>query len=126
MQDVFSRQALADNITENGPNHPDTRLKICLTGRNPDDGLSEISHVKGYAFLQTIEKSVGRENFDTFLTEYFKSHAFQPITTEGLLQTLFKEMVKTPKGKIRANKIFEKAKPDNHITTVQDLQKILK
>lgn len=44
----------------------------------------------------------------------------------GSLQTLYKEMVKTPEGKIWAKKIFEKAKPGYHLTTVQDLQKTLK
>ena len=261
MQDVLSRQSLYDNIAEYGPNHPDTRLKVNTTGRNPDDGLTDIPYEKGYAFLQTIEKAVGRKNFDAFLTQYFNSHAFQSITTEdflkyfneklikgdkaladqiqvekwvyqsdlpdniiipvseeftaidsiqknwrktgieglnqkikstsekqhfidhlpgnisvnemaaidaefnftkggnfvikrqwfvlaiqhnysiafpaieqfmivtsrtGSLQTLYKEMIKTPEGKIRANEIFEKAKLGYHLTTVQDLQKILK
>ena len=261
MQDVLSRQLLANNMVEYGPNNPDTRLKVSLTGRNPDDGLSDIPYEKGYAFLQTIEKIVGREKFDAFLINYFNTHAFQSITTEGFvnyfkenflkndkeladkikleewiykpnlpsnittpvsedfdkidniqntwrktgveglsqkikstsekqhfidhlprnisvkemaaidaefnftkggnfvikrqwfvlaiqhnytvaypaieqfmiatsrtgsLHTLYKEMIKTPEGKIKASKIFEKAKPGYHLTTVQDLQKILK
>jgi len=43
----------------------------------------------------------------------------------GSLQTLFKEMVKTPAGKVWAKRIFEKAKPGYHLTTVQDLQSII-
>lgn len=43
----------------------------------------------------------------------------------GSLQTLYKEMVKTPQGKSWAKKIFDKAKPGYHLTTVQDLQKTL-
>jgi len=43
----------------------------------------------------------------------------------GSLQTLYKEMVKTPEGKAWAKKIFEKAKSGYHLTTVQDLQKTL-
>jgi hypothetical protein len=43
----------------------------------------------------------------------------------GSLQTLYKEMVKTPEGKTWAKNIFEKAKSGYHLTTVQDLQKIL-
>jgi leukotriene-A4 hydrolase len=43
----------------------------------------------------------------------------------GSLQTLYKEMVKTPEGKIWARQIFEKAKQGYHMTTVQDLQKTL-
>ena len=44
----------------------------------------------------------------------------------GSLQTLYKEMVKTPEGKIWARQIFEKAKSGYHLTTVQDMQSILK
>jgi leukotriene-A4 hydrolase len=44
----------------------------------------------------------------------------------GSLQTLYKAMVKTPEGKIWANQIFEKAKSGYHLTTVQDMQSILK
>jgi leukotriene-A4 hydrolase len=44
----------------------------------------------------------------------------------GSLQTLYKEMVKTPQGKIWAKSIFEKAKPGYHKTTVQDLQSTVK
>ncbi|NHM08199.1 M1 family metallopeptidase [Flavobacterium sp. CYK-4] len=43
----------------------------------------------------------------------------------GSLQTLYKEMVKTPEGKTWAKSIFEKAKSGYHLTTVQDLQKTL-
>ncbi|MBS1534113.1 MAG: leukotriene A4 hydrolase C-terminal domain-containing protein [Bacteroidetes bacterium] len=43
----------------------------------------------------------------------------------GSLQTLYKEMVKTPDGKTWAKQIFEKAKSGYHLTTVQDLQKTL-
>ncbi|MFN8275756.1 MAG: leukotriene A4 hydrolase C-terminal domain-containing protein [Flavobacteriaceae bacterium] len=43
----------------------------------------------------------------------------------GSLQTLYKEMVKTPEGKTWAKQIFEKAKSGYHLTTVQDLQKTL-
>ena len=43
----------------------------------------------------------------------------------GSLQTLYKEMVKTPEGKTWAKQIFEKAKLGYHLTTVQDLQKTL-
>jgi len=43
----------------------------------------------------------------------------------GSLQTLYKEMVKTSEGKDWAKSIFEKAKSGYHLTTVQDMQKIL-
>ncbi len=63
--------------------HPeDTRLKLALDGRNPDDGMTSIAYVKGAYFLKTLEQKVGRANFDIFLKRYFKEFAFQTITTE--------------------------------------------
>src|SRR3546814_9648225 len=50
----------------------DTRLHIDLTGRDPDDGLSDIPYEKGAAFLRTIEGVVGRERFDAWLKGYFE------------------------------------------------------
>jgi leukotriene-A4 hydrolase len=44
----------------------------------------------------------------------------------GSLLTLYKEMVKTPEGKAWAKKIFEKAKPGYHLTTVEAVNIILK
>jgi len=38
---------------------------------------------------------------------------------------LYKEMVKTPKGKLWAKQIFEKAKPGYHLTTVQTIESTL-
>ena len=53
--------------------------------------------------------------------------AFMIATSRtGSLQTLYKEMVKTPQGKAWAKSIFEKAKPGYHKTTVQDLQSTVK
>ncbi len=43
----------------------------------------------------------------------------------GSLQMLYKEMVKTPQGKVWAQRIFEKAKSGYHLTTVQDLRETL-
>jgi leukotriene-A4 hydrolase len=44
----------------------------------------------------------------------------------GSLATLYKEMVKTPEGKIWARQIFNKAKSGYHLTTVQDIEGLLK
>jgi leukotriene-A4 hydrolase len=66
--------------------HPeDTHLKLDLTDRNPDDGMTAIAYVKGALFLKTLEEKVGREQFDIFLNEYFNHHAFQTITTEDFV-----------------------------------------
>jgi len=63
----------------------DTRLKLDLEGRDPDDGMSDIAYEKGYFFLRTMEEAAGRTAFDAFLNEHFADNAFQTITTEEFL-----------------------------------------
>ena len=38
----------------------DTHLKLDLSGRNPDVGMTAIAYDKGYFFLRTIEELTGR------------------------------------------------------------------
>jgi leukotriene-A4 hydrolase len=74
---------------------PDTRLRIELGKRHPEDAFTNIPYEKGAVFLRAIEEVVGRTQFDKFLSTYFQSHAFQTMTTEKALQymdeTLFKD-----------------------------------
>ena len=71
----------------------DTHLKLALENRNPDDGMNDIAYNKGYFFLRTIEEKVGREKFDAFLKNYFQSHAFGVMTTEGFIDILTTELL---------------------------------
>jgi len=98
MQNVITRKELIDNIAEFGDTNPDTRLKVTLTGRNPDDGLSLIPYVKGYAFLRVIENAVGREKFDVFIKNYFDAYAFKSITTEDFVKYLKENLIKDDKA----------------------------
>jgi len=66
----------------------DTKLKLDLTGRNPDDGVTDIAYNKGYFFLRTIEEKYGRDKFDPFVKDYFSSHAFQVMDTEGFIPVI--------------------------------------
>ncbi|WP_396141417.1 leukotriene A4 hydrolase C-terminal domain-containing protein [Flavobacterium sp.] len=124
MQDVLSRKVLKDNVDELGIDSPDTRLKIDLSGKNPDEGLSDIPYEKGYAFLQTIEAAVGRKQFDTFLTNYFNDHAFQSINTEAFVAYFNKNLIKGDKvlaDKIKlADWIYKPGIPSNIITPVSE------
>ncbi|MBU2019551.1 MAG: M1 family metallopeptidase, partial [Bacteroidetes bacterium] len=63
-------------------NPHDTRLKLDLQGRNPDDGMTTIAYVKGAFFLKTLEQKVGRRKMDAFLNGYFKDFSFKTLTTE--------------------------------------------
>jgi aminopeptidase N len=98
MQNVITRKELVDNVAEYGDTNPDTRLKVSLTGRNPDDGISLIPYVKGYAFLRVIENAVGREKFDIFIKNYFDAHAFQSITTEDFVKYINENLIKGDKA----------------------------
>ena len=83
----------------------DQILAIDLRGRHPDDVFSNIPYEKGALFLRELEQKVGRDNFDNFLTEYFKKFAFQSITTDEFLEYLNDTLVKQHPDKISAERI---------------------
>lgn len=121
MQDVLTRKDLDDNIAEYGATSPDTRLKVSLTGRNPDDGISQIPYVKGYNFLKVIEQAVGREKFDPFIKNYFDAHAFQSITTEDFVKYINDNLIKGDKAladKIKLEDWIYKPGVPSNITSV--------
>jgi len=91
-------QDLQAEVDEFGKDNPDTRLKLKLEGRDPDEGLSDIPYEKGSLFLWLIERNVGRKRFDAFLKEYFSSHAFKTITTEEFLVYLRANLIKGDKA----------------------------
>ena len=89
MLDVLARRSLEEEISRlGGPAARDTVLHVDLSGRNPDDGMTEIPYEKGAALLKLLERTVGRERFDAYLRSYFDRHAFKPITTAGFLEDL--------------------------------------
>ena len=73
----------------------DTHLKLDLTGRDPDDGLTDVAYEKGAAFLFTLERLVGRARFDAWLKGYFERNAFRPMTTEMFLADIRTHLVTT-------------------------------
>ena len=117
MQDVLSRKVLEMSLEDVGKDSPDTKLKADTSGKNPDEGLSDIPYEKGYAFLQTIEAAVGREKFDAFITQYFKAHSFQSITTENFVTYFNENLIKGDKAladKIKLNDwIYQPGIPSN-------------
>ena len=64
----------------------DTKLKLDLSGRNPDDGVTDIAYNKGYFFLRSIEEKHGRENFDAYLQDYFSENAFKSMDTDAFIK----------------------------------------
>ncbi|MEE3180800.1 MAG: M1 family metallopeptidase [Planctomycetota bacterium] len=71
----------------------DTHLKLDLAGRDPDEGMTDVAYEKGYLFLRMLEDAFGRERWDVFLRSYFDRFAFQPMTTEGFLAFLDRELL---------------------------------
>lgn len=95
----------------------DTRLRVDLKDRNPDDGLTGIPYDKGFFLLKLIEETVGRENWDAFLKDYFNHFAFQVMTTDAFLHYLTTNLLnENPEWaeKIQIDKwVFVEGLPDN-------------
>ena len=87
-------QDLEAALEDFGKDSRKTWLKQDLKGKDADEGLSDIPYEKGALFLCLIEQNVGREQWDTFLKQYFSEHAFQTITTEKFLSYLDKNLLK--------------------------------
>lgn len=93
----------------------DTKLKLDLAGRNPDEGVTSIPYNKGYFFLRLIEEEVGRSRFDTFLRNYFDKHQFEVMTTEAFLSYLQENLLSPEQYKSLHidTWIYEKGLPGN-------------
>ncbi len=85
---LIARQDLDEEIEGFKDTPNETKLKLDLKGRNPDDGMTSIAYDKGYLFLRTLEEQVGREKLDPFLKQYFEEHAFSTMNTERFIQYL--------------------------------------
>ncbi|WP_345163548.1 M1 family metallopeptidase [Pontibacter saemangeumensis] len=94
MLNVLGYQDLTNTLEELGRDSKDTRLKLELEGRDPDEGLTDIAYEKGNFFLQNIERAVGREQFDKFVNAYFSTFAFQSTSTVKFLDFLRSELIK--------------------------------
>jgi leukotriene-A4 hydrolase len=94
MLEVLGYSDLQLTLEELKDEPADTHLKLDLTGRDPDDGLTDIAYEKGNYFLLNIENAVGREKFDAFVNKYFNTFAFQTMTTEHFVKFLQDELIK--------------------------------
>ncbi|MFC1484352.1 M1 family metallopeptidase [Candidatus Neomarinimicrobiota bacterium] len=79
---------LQEEFDEYGWDHPDTRLKIDLTGRDPDSSFTAAAYTKGGLFLLNLEQQLGRKHWDRFLNDYFDTFAFKSMSTEKFLAYL--------------------------------------
>jgi leukotriene-A4 hydrolase len=103
LQDL--RNTVAEMRDDN--KYADTKLKLNLTGRNPDEGVTDIAYNKGYFFLRSIEEKYGRGKFDAFLKDYFSFNAFSSIDTEQFIdyvRSYYRDKFKVDLG----DELFEK------------------
>lgn len=97
--------------------HPeDSRLKLNLTNRDPEDGLTDIAYVKGAFFLKTIEQKVGRKRFDQFLNKYFQNFSFKTVNTEQFKAYLNAQLLLPNKLTFNTSEwLYQKGLPKNCI-----------
>ena len=88
---VLGRQDLEDEMA--GLDSADTRLRLSLAGRDPDEGMTDVAYEKGSALLQTIESVVGRQRLDQWLRSYFDRNAFKPMTSEWLVEDMRRNLL---------------------------------
>ncbi len=91
---ALNRQSLVDEEEHfmNSGRAMDTKLKLDLSGRSPDDAVNAIAYDKGYFFLRYLEEYVGREKFDAFIREYFSEFAFKSNYTEPFVDYLIENL----------------------------------
>ncbi len=115
---VLGYEGLLETIQDLGEDNPDTKLKLHLNGRDPDDGMNDIAYEKGFSLLRTIEMAVGRERWDAFLKQYFKSHAFGTMTTEAFVEEINRDLIKGDEkivGEIRLERwIYQAGLPSTY------------
>lgn len=95
--------------------YADTHLKLDLTCRDPDEGLTDIAYVKGGLLLKTLEEVIGRDKMDAFLTSYFNDFAFQTLTTEQFLDYFYEHVDLLNKDFEIEKWIYEPGIPDGAI-----------
>jgi len=95
----------------------DTHLKLDLTNRNPDDGVTSIAYDKGYYFIRWLEEKAGRKLWDQFLVQYFEDNAFKSMTTEQFLHYLIKNLIEKQHLNIYQDEleawVYQSGLPDN-------------
>jgi len=112
----LGRQDMLATVEELGTTRAaDTRLRLDLAGRNPDDGMTDIAYEKGAAFLYTVESVTGRDRLDRFLRQYFDNFAFKPMSSERMVAYMRQNLL-TDEEAARINVqrwIFEPGVPAN-------------
>lgn len=107
MLSVLGYQDVVETVRDLGETSPDTRLRLDLKGRNPDDGMTDIAYEKGYFLLCYLESKVGRDAWDAFLRNYFKQNKLRSITTDVFLKTLEEDLLKPNGHSLESLKVLD-------------------
>ena len=86
LSEALGRESLDEAIEAFQSRPALTHLRTDLTGIDPDDAYSQVPYEKGYLFLKTLERHVGRPAFDVYLRRYIDTFAFQSITTDDFVR----------------------------------------
>lgn len=89
---ALSYAGLVGGINEVGADNPVTAMRSPDT-ISPFDTEGFAIYDKGTVFLRTVENIIGREEFDTWLTQWFNSRAFEPVTSEMFLADLRAKLI---------------------------------
>ena len=106
MENVISQASLAEALKSTPP--ADQALALPpLTGRDPDEALSDVAYIKGQWFLMFLEQRFGRETFDAFLRHWFTTHAFTSSHSAEFERFLTVELLDKHPGKVSIGEIRE-------------------
>jgi len=89
---VLRREHLEIELADMSDRPGDQILHLDLSGRDPDDAVSDVAYEKGALFLRRLEQAYGRDAFDPFVRAWFDRHAFTGQTTEAFRAFLAAEL----------------------------------
>lgn len=73
-------KTLQDTMNEMPPKYQS--LVLPIGDSDPDDAYSSVAYEKGFNFLYSLEKRVGKEAFESFFQAYVKTFANKTLTSE--------------------------------------------
>jgi aminopeptidase N len=88
MQNLLGMRDLYAEWDEIGKDSQDCALYTEYKGRNPDEVPTMAAYEKANLFLEMMEDSLGRANWDKFLKQYFDTFAFKTMTTTHFIRYL--------------------------------------
>ena len=89
---ALSYADLVGGINDVGADNPATAMRT-PDEISPFDTRGFAIYEKGTVFLRTVENIIGREKFDAWLTQWFNTHAFEPVTSEMFLADLREKLI---------------------------------